>query len=290
MMSPIRACGSWRCSSGDYAFAFCTGLTITIPSGVTVSALAFYRVGRVVGLLSDADDNSAVIGIMSEAIGANVTLQGRTLYKDGYWNTLCLPFSLDADQLAASPLAGCTLMKLETTSNLDSEGKLTLNFASATTIEAGKPYIIKWNKAADYSDDPTKYDIVNPAFEGVKISSEEPAAVAFTGGSFVGQYGTFAITADNLNEIILLGSGNIIGYSQTARTLHAFRAHFCIPAGEAGVKAFEINFGNGQPTLIVQPSDMAAGNDAWYDLSGRRLNGKPSRGIYIYNGRKVVVK
>jgi flagellar hook assembly protein FlgD len=32
-------------------------------------------------------------------------------------------------------------------------------------------------------------------------------------------------------------------------------------------------------------------NDNWYDLSGRKLNGMPTRpGIYINNGRKIVVK
>ena len=44
-----------------------------------------------------------------------VTLQGRTLYKDDAWNTLCLPFGLDQTALAASPLADCTLMELDLT-------------------------------------------------------------------------------------------------------------------------------------------------------------------------------
>ena len=32
-------------------------------------------------------------------------------------------------------------------------------------------------------------------------------------------------------------------------------------------------------------------NDKWYDLNGRRLNGKPTaKGVYINNGKKYVVK
>jgi hypothetical protein len=32
-------------------------------------------------------------------------------------------------------------------------------------------------------------------------------------------------------------------------------------------------------------------NDAWYDMSGRRLDGKPTaKGFYINNGKKIVVK
>jgi alpha-amylase len=32
-------------------------------------------------------------------------------------------------------------------------------------------------------------------------------------------------------------------------------------------------------------------DDSWYDMSGRRLDGKPAQpGIYIHAGRKVVIK
>ena len=75
----------------------------------------------------------------------NVTFSGRTIYSDGDWNTLCLPFSMDASQIASSPLAGYTIKSLDgTQSNLDGNGKLTLRFNTATTIEAGRPYIVKW--------------------------------------------------------------------------------------------------------------------------------------------------
>ena len=39
------------------------------------------------------------------------------------------------------------------------------------------------------------------------------------------------------------------------------------------------------------PEKNIISNDGWYDLSGRRINGKPSMpGIYINNGRKLVIK
>ena len=75
----------------------------------------------------------------------NVTFSGRTIYSDGDWNTLCLPFNMSESQIASSPLAGYTIKALDgTQSNLDSDGKLTLKFNNATTIEAGRPYIVKW--------------------------------------------------------------------------------------------------------------------------------------------------
>lgn len=75
----------------------------------------------------------------------NVTFSGRTIYSDGDWNTLCLPFNMSAEQIASSPLAGYTIKSLDgTQSNLDGNGKLALRFNNATTIEAGRPYIVKW--------------------------------------------------------------------------------------------------------------------------------------------------
>ena len=52
--------------------------------------------------------------------------------------------------------------------------------------------------------------------------------------------------------------------------------------------------GEGEGTTGIDAIDNAANNDAnatWYDLNGRKLNGKPAqKGVYIKNGRKVVVK
>ena len=77
---------------------------------------------------------------------ADVKMNNRTIYKDGSWNTLCLPFSLSAAEIEASVLKGAVIKELNgTTSNL-TDGILTLNFKDANSISAGKPYIIKWNK------------------------------------------------------------------------------------------------------------------------------------------------
>ena len=248
--------------------------------------------------LADAADNTAAI-IAHAGMTLPVALSGRTLYKDGSWNTLCLPFSLDADQLAASPLAGCTLMKLETTSNLDSEGKLTLNFASATTIEAGNPYIIKW-------DGDGTANIENPVFEDVTITATAPTAVEFTNNAtvtgvltFTGTYAPVTIPAGGDNTKLYLGNDNTLYYPNGEMTIGCQRAYFQLAdgltAGDATslIRAFVLNFGE-ETTGIISVHDsgfMVNGSDAWYTLDGRRLDGKPTqRGIYINNGKKVAIK
>lgn len=237
-----------------------------------------------------------------------VTLSGRTLSKSGEWNTLCLPFSMDATQIAASSLNGATIKELASTSNLASNGTMTLAFTTvydATeapngSIEAGKPYIVKWKSASGSVSDPT--------FPDVTVEASSPTAVSFTnnantGGDckFIGQYSPFEIVASgatgdnqgNLDEILMLGSGNKLGYSKNERTLKTFRCHFYVPANDgASARAFVLDFGDEETTGIISvTAGQRSTDDATYTLDGRRITGLPTqKGMYIQNGRKVIIK
>ena len=252
--------------------------------------------------LYDDQDNSTIIAANNGG-KFNVTLKDRTLYRDGKWNTLCLPFAID--DFTGTPLEGATVKELNaTTSNLNN-GTLTLNFSdNLTAIEAGTPYIVKWAKADGYDEaDPETRDVKNPVFTGVTISGTEPTPVTFTGGSFVGQYSLFSIVANDavlgenqgyLNEIIMLGSGNKLGYSQNPRTLHSFRAHFYVPAvaGAPAMNSFVMNFGDESTSLReISNEKLVISNYDYYTLDGRKLNGKPTqKSVYVNNGKKIVIK
>jgi hypothetical protein len=95
----------------------------------------------------------------------------------------------------------------------------------------------------------------------------------------------------------------VLGYSATApRTLRSCRAHFYIPAGQlAGnnaraVSSFVLDFGDGtDATGIVELKNSRIeelnSDDGWYSMDGRRLPGKPAqKGVYIHQGRKIVVR
>ena len=250
--------------------------------------------------LANSADNSAVIEKFSGIKNVEVTLAGRTLSKDGNWNTLCLPF--DVTEADGTPLSGATIMELDTSSNLDSEGILTLNFTNASSIEAGKPYIVKWETQGEA--------VSNPEFTGVTVTSTSPEPIISTDTkvTFVGQYSPFTIVANgveleenqgHLNEIILLSSGNRLGYSQHPRTLNCFRAHFYVPAenGATGVRSYALNFaGDGTTTGIIEilNDNGETTNDksgTWFSIDGRKLSGKPTTsGLYINNGKKIIVK
>lgn len=241
--------------------------------------------------LSDNNDNSDILTSYNNQT-CTVELSGRTLYKDGKWNTLCLPF--DVDDISSSPLAGATIKEMDgTKTNLDSNGKLTLKFNTATSIEAGKPYIIMWEPGTELD---------NVQFSGVTIDNTGPTPVTFSNafggdGQFVGTYSPFGITSGNIDEIVLLSDANKLGYSKNPRTLRSCRAHFMIPTSSSGIRAmvdFDIDFNGGESTGVAALNDngeMIHDNDGWYTLTGVKLDGKPTRrGIYLHNGRKEAVQ
>ena len=246
----------------------------------------FYGTPATVTLADNADNNTAISS--ADGYVANVTLADRTLYKDGAWNTLCLPFDVT---IAGSPLAGATARPLNSASI--SGTTLNLTFGDAvTTLEAGTPYIIKW-------DGDGTSNIENPVFEGVTIDGTDRSYDNHASGDsrvrFAGTYKSTAFTSED-KSILFMGGENTLYYPLKDATIGAQRAYFKIGDGAALARqltAFRINFGEDETTGIISTTNYTndTNSDAWFTLDGRRLSAKPTqRGIYINNGKKVAIK
>ena len=261
---------------------------IVAIAGATISALP----------LADNADNATVIA-GSDGRLANVTLQGRTLYKDGSWNTLCLPFALNATQTAEMLDNPEALMTLKSTSF--EGGTLTLTFEAATAIEAGKPYIVKWTLANDYTD-VNAHNLYAPTFPCVPIS-QATVSIKTQYADFVGSYSPVSLAAGD-GTVLYLGADNKLYYPSSAVTIGSCRAYFelkgDLTAGEPvstegqNIKSFVLNFGE-ESTGIEEVNGYGLwvnGYGAgWCTLDGRRLGSKPAApGLYIHNGRKVLIK
>ena len=163
---------------------------------------------------------------------------------------------------------------------------LTLNFAdeSVTELVAGTPYIIKW---ADGDN------LVNPVFEAVTINSNTNDFISTDGKvQFKGTYRLLGFNAENKN-ILFLGDNNTLYYPEDGATIGAQHAYFQLVEG-ADVKSFVLNFGDGNETGIrltdYSQSAFQNGAGVWYDMFGRKVINPVQRGIYMNNGRKVVIK
>ena len=230
----------------------------------------------------------------------SVTLAGRTLWKDGDWNTLCLPFSLTEEQLANSALAGATIMQLDVTdssTNLDKNGRLNLNFKKSAGIEAGKPYLIKWAVGENLTE-------TNLVFSDVTIHSSVNNDMSTDGKvTFMGTYDPITFTTED-KSILFLGTENKLYYpdGKAATTIGACCAYFKIGGdnklkdvedGDVDARAiigFDLNFDEGTTGIVDMNCDKVTDHH-WYTLSGIQLSEAPAgQGVYIHRGRKIEKK
>lgn len=240
---------------------------------------------------ANPSEHTAKGGSTPDVSNIAVTLRGRTLYKDGSWNTICLPFDVETE---GSVLDGAVARKLTATSITGDETTgqtLHLTFGDAVTeLKAGVPYIIKWEEGDNITD---------PVFTGKAISDTEPTTVTSQDGmvSFIGTYGTVSLAAND-KSCLYFGANNKLLWPDQNVTVGAFRAYFKIGDDDAvnakGITGFVIDFGDDGETTAIHNAEFIMQNDdadAWFTLDGSRLSGTPAaKGIYIHNGKKVVVE
>lgn len=243
---------------------------------------------KYIQLVDDAVNSDAIASAASSDDTYEVKLDGRTLFKDGEWNTLCLPFNLTAEQLSASPLVGADIRTLTSASVTGHHVDLTFG-SNESSLTAGTPYIVRWEADTKI---PT---IIDPVFRGVTLSDEKHDFVSADGHvNFIGYYDAFTILPSDDPLVYYLTTGNILKFTTKERLLKACRTYFTFTPSDgssANDFTFDISFG-GDPNSIhtaITENDKTAG--VWFDLSGRRLNGKPSqKGIYVTDGQKVVIQ
>lgn len=222
------------------------------------------------------DENSD--NIVEAADNVNVTLK-RTFYKDGEWNTLCLPFAV-AD--AKTAFDNAELREVDTQNSHDN----TIVFKEATAIEAGKPYLIKWANSSAAAVN------VEKKFEGVTlVAAATPVVVKEGGISFNGFYKMTAASELGGESVAAIGAGNKL-FKVTEGKMKGFRAAFVLSSGAEATKYNVVIDGTatGIEDLVV---DGVKANGRVYNLNGQyvgnSLNGLQP-GLYIQNGKKIVVK
>ena len=211
------------------------------------------------------------------AENVNVTLK-RTFYKDGEWNTLCLPFAVADAKIAFD---NAELREVDTQNSHDN----TIVFKEATAIEAGKPYLIKWANSSAAAVN------VEKKFEGVTlVAAATPVEVNNGGISFNGFYKM--TEARKLGaSVAAIGAGNKL-FKVTEGKMKGFRAAFVLSSGAEATKYNVVIDGTatGIEDLVI---DGVKANGRVYNLNGlyvgNSLNGLQP-GLYIQNGKKIVVK
>lgn len=226
-------------------------------------------------------DETKTDNVIETYENANVTLQ-RTL-EASHWNSFCVPFALDKDQVTQYFGEGTQLRTYE--------GRCENNivyFATVDNIEAGKPYIMKPGNAV----------VKNPTFEGVSMvatgldENGNPQAVGDASTvQMKGIYNHVTLVQDKTN--IYIGAGNKFYYPADAEAcqMNGLRAYFIVPEG-TDIKKLRANL-DGATTALGEIFDTEESNTPVYNLQGQCVGNSLSTlksGIYVQNGKKVVVK
>lgn len=278
-----------------------TTQTITITAGDNPEAIGPFlgEIPVTVNATIGADNKmEAVIDIPFTSMGMiiKVTFAETQTYTDGQalslntgltniaynrtfpegWSTVCLPFATPAVAF------GDNATSVQEFVSADESG---LNFAEVENLEANKPYLIYFAEAKE-----------TPTYFGTEITSTTPVSVTKGDYTFVGSYdavmsmsGKYGIaTVDDVQKIILGGANS---------TLKATRAYFTKKGEQpAQVRINLFGMGGDGTTGIDQIVNGGAQTYDVYTLQGVQvLKGAASlnglqKGIYIVNGKKVVIK
>ena len=246
--------------------------------------LTFQCPGAADIILPDDEDNEDLIyDVAGLNRSFNAYLEKRTFKDNGVWNTLSLPFNVT---VANSPFSDALIYSVLDRSSVDNTGLLTLRIdpANTSTLNAGTPYLVTWDGAKGLEE---------PVFRNVTFNKEtHPVTGSVAGGSSIAFKPNFnLLTFTDKNESILFLSNNTLYNAGNGTRIKPQRAYF-EASGVHGINAvrgmvFEIV----DDETAIGSVNGTVNNNPWYDLNGRKLEGKPvQKGIYINNGKKTIIK
>ena len=175
-------------------------------------------------------------------------------------NSFVLPFEVKADDLGATQVA--TYEGCDKANNV-------ANFTTVESVKANTPFLtmdVAEDKATNVLSFENKEIVVTPESLGT---------------DFVGVY-----APQNAEGKYGIDGNGLLHKGGATATIDAFHAYLNV----TGPAPAAIAFNGSTPTAINGVAADKVANTAVYDLSGRRVYGKLQKGLYIMNGKKVVVK
>lgn len=247
-------------------------VTLTYEDGSTQTAnldevnIAFDYVAH----LSDAPDfdNLQTLKTFGKRV---VKVDVSRTVKTGQWNTICLPFDMDASAIANCFGSGAKVAEF------DSDADGSINFKSVQEMLCGVPYIVQPSK-----------NVEGIVLDDVLLTNLETGNTSL--GNDFNFIGTICATTPEGN-IYYIADGNKLKTLAAGNPVKAFHAYLEGLNDEASAKTIVID---GDTNGIETPSfaNAQAGIKV-YNLNGQYVGASSvglQKGIYIINGRKVIVK
>lgn len=255
MFSGCSSLGYVKCLATDISADYCTTGWL---SGVAATG-TFVKAAAMNGWPVGADESENVNGIpegwtVDESVSLNSDGEGN--YWATYYNNVA---GYTADE-------NTTVYTAKVSSD---QSKVVLNEVSDKTVPAGNAVVLKSNAA----------------------TATMACAVGATGtlpDNDLRGSATDTATPDN-TYMLVKGSNGVGFYHWTGATIPAYRGYLTLSSSAAAREFMGITTDDDSPTAITTTTQTSKDDGYIYDLTGRRLSTTPRRGIYMKNGKKIVI-
>lgn len=198
----------------------------------------------------------------------NATVRLVRTLSNANWNTFCIPLYMENFE--------GIIRRYDRV-----EGNIMMFEDEYGGIEAGMPYLVKPIQT-----------IENPVYSNVTLCALDAKNIEADNYKFVGIYSPENIYTEEKTQLFLKTDGNLYyPSSESAGRLKGLRAYFVVPEGSSGVKVL---IDDDFSTMIEAiPEEIIPDDAEVFTISGQHvgnsLEGLP-RGIYIVNGKKLIIK
>lgn len=197
----------------------------------------------------------------------------RPMQYNGYYNTLCLPFSVSESEMAETehPFYNCTVKAFDYAVVAGEELQLAITAASG--IEAGVPCFLKYDGTATA-------DKTVLLFKEVTISAPAPGSKVDGDVTYAGIFNTITATPESegahVPSCLFVGGQNGLYWPTTARKMNAFRAYFSVSTGNnAPIR-------RGMSARIVERAEVATGCE--------NVNAAEKAVKLLENGQVIIIR
>lgn len=202
------------------------------------------------------------------------------------YNTLCLPMTLSAEQFAATAKD----VRIERLAAIRQVGTtVQLCFVDCTNegIEAGVPYLIFSPTRQYLRAKNTEANAISSDIKTIRMDDGQGNQVSFasswTSRQKNGLYGIPAKQNVEILESVLVRTTEELAFLPT-------RCGFSWEQQSATAQKLEIVHVNASDVTAIKDVKRSTSDSRYYDLNGRNISKPAQKGVYIHDGKQVIVK